>query len=209
MSILYLEFDVDESAHSAVLWYEARTAGRGREEGQTILKPRFVFCRVTPGDGGSISMINDADEKPKPTTPSNTPLVTMGRYYYKGDDLINIVKINLDENACRAVLYSKDGFEMRTRIKQDIEAKIERRSLWLCCSTCGLVLCCFCSCCPCRKWETKNANRTLNDEEYYCRRIDEEQQYPQQNAASTAASDIQYEFIAAASSGKGETSNKQ
>jgi len=151
---LGLEFGVDESVSNAVLWYQTETAGRGREEGRTITKAHLVPSRTTP-----------------------TPLFI---YFCSGDDLLSFVKKHLDGNAVRSVLYSKEGFDARMAVKRDVEARIERRSLWLCCCTCGLILCRFCCCCPGRNWE-KDVNK-LN-EEHYCGQLNE--RYPDRTTEST------------------------
>jgi hypothetical protein len=144
MPALSLEWNVDESVHNAVLWYETEHDGQGREAGKTITKMHIIHARTEP---------------------------EMDTYFYRGASLLDFLKKNCDSATARAVLYSQKGFEARMRVKKEVDAKIESRSLWLCCCTCGLILCRFCCCCPGRNWE-KDVDK-LNDD-YYCSRLKEE-----------------------------------
>jgi len=141
---LDIEFDVNESIHNSILWYKVQYPGQGREAGQTITKEKIIHCRTTPN--------------------------AIQPYLYQSEDLTKYVQQKLDPTTSKAVLYSVAGFAARMKIKKELEAKIERRSLWCCCLTCGLILCRFCCCCPGRKYE-KDVGK-LN-EDYYCSQMKE------------------------------------
>lgn len=83
---------------------------------------------------------------------------------------MGFVKGTLDPNAARGVLYLKEGFDARMVVKKEVEARIETRSLWLCCCTCGLILCRFCCCCPGR---TKEIDVGKLNDDYYCEQLKE------------------------------------
>lgn len=139
MTLLDLEINVSNGNAVAVI--DREYPGEGRESGQTIAKQQIIECQTTP---------------------------CMTTYYYKGENLVAYCQKHFNADTVRVWLYSRDGFDARMRIKREIEAKIEKRSLWLCCCTCGLILCRFCCCCPGRHWEMDVGK--LNDE-YYCERL--------------------------------------
>lgn len=143
MTSLSIDWEVEESSHNAVVWYEAETAGVGRETGKTITKTHFVSIRTTP---------------------------SMSTYFYSGQNLVNYIKHH-DPNASRGVLYSSEGFEARMQVKKEVDDSINKNSLLWCCLTCGLVCCCFCPCCPRFCKREKNVEN-LNDD-YYCRQLKE------------------------------------
>jgi hypothetical protein len=92
----------------------------------------------------------------------------MSTFFYKNDNLVTFLKSQVDPKAARAVLYSKEGWQTRTRVKRKLEKEAETCSLWLCFGTCGCAVLCCGLCGKCEKHAAK-----LN-EDSYCSIIAEE-----------------------------------
>jgi hypothetical protein len=89
------------------------------------------------------------------------------------------------EQVQRAVLYSRDGYDQRTRIQRNIQQKMDHTTCTYIVLTCGLILC-FAPCCfPC----FQQINPKL-DELSLC------QQVQQQQDQSSSSKDITYTFTA-------------
>jgi hypothetical protein len=131
---LTIQVNVDEGVYNAVLWYESDLNGQGRELGKTIVKTKFEYSLTEPA---------------------------MSTYFYKNDNLVTYLKSEVDPKAARAILYSKEGWQARTRVKRELEKETETCSLWLCFLTCGCAVCCCGLCGKCDKNTAK-----LNEDSY-------------------------------------------
>jgi hypothetical protein len=138
---LTIQVNVDEGVYNAVLWYESDHEGRGRELGKTIVKTKFEYSLTEPA---------------------------MSTFFYKNDNLVTFLKSQVDPKAARAVLYSKEGWQTRTRVKRELEKETETRSLWLCFASCGFFV--FC----CGLFGKCDKNTTKLNEESYCSIMEEE-----------------------------------
>jgi hypothetical protein len=135
---IQLDVNVPELSSNAVLWYESTVAGQGRESGKRISKSYYVNARTDPELRSS---------------------------FYDADSLVSFVKQHIDANASSAILFSSIGFQRRNQVKKKLEDKIETRSSWILCLTCGLAVCC-CGCCGCLDKDASQLN-----EKNYCLRI--------------------------------------
>jgi hypothetical protein len=154
---LTVQVNVDEAVHNAVLWYESDLEGRGRELGKTIVKTKFAFTRTEPA---------------------------MSTFFYKNENLVSFLTLQVDPKAARAVLYSKEGWKSRNRVKKELEKEAENCSLWLCFGTCGCAVCCCGLCGKCDR------NVPKLNEDYYCTKMTEE--------SPGQTTDVAYELVAPA-----------
>jgi hypothetical protein len=138
---LTVQVNVDEDVYNAVLWYESDLEGRGREFGKTIVKTKFEYSLTEPA---------------------------MSTFFYKNDNLVTFLKSQVDPKAARAVLYSKEGWQTRTRVKRELEKGAETCSLWLCLGTCGCAVLCCGLCGKCDR------NTAKLNEDSYCGIMEEE-----------------------------------
>jgi hypothetical protein len=138
---LSVQVKAEEGVHNAVLWYETDMEGRGHENGKTIVKTKFEYALTEP---------------------------LMSTFFFKDENLVTFLKSHVDPKAARAVLYSKEGWKNRNRIKKELEKGAETNALWLCFGTCGCAVCCGGCCGKCDK------NTAKLNEDSYCSIMAEE-----------------------------------
>lgn len=119
MSILNIKLNVNEDEHNAILWLKTANLGQGREEGQTITKERFVYTKVEP---------------------------EMSVFFDRSEALLTLIKES-EPALTDTILYSREAYVERSRIKRELERKVETWSLSLCCATCCCAVC-WAACCP-------------------------------------------------------------
>lgn len=68
----------------------------------------------------------------------------MHSLFHESYDLNDFVKLHVNAEATNVVLFSRTGWDIRTKIKKETEDRIQKRSCSLCIMTCGLAICCCC-----------------------------------------------------------------
>jgi hypothetical protein len=131
-----LTVQVKVGGHNAVLWYEYESdlEGLDGELGKTIVKSKFEYILTEP---------------------------VISNFFYKNDNLVTFLKSQIDPKAKRAVLYSKEGWKNRLRVKKELDKAAEPSSLFKCFARCGAVVCRG----RCGKCDFKNTSK-LNEDSY-------------------------------------------
>lgn len=111
----------------------------------------------------------------------------MREYYHVSDGLVSFVRdYKVSTGPVRnAELFSKEGWDLRAKIKKDSEERIEKRTCLVCLLTCGLAIC---LCGPCGWCEM--GGHELNEQCYIS-------QLKERDNIDNQAAGRQYSFVRA------------
>jgi hypothetical protein len=138
---LAVDLKSNDSDHNAVLYYQFDFPIH--DTGTSRPKEKFLEVRTEP---------------------------VMTTYSHLSASLVTFVKTFENEKCTKAILYSKEGFQMRKETKHEQQEAITRKTCTACCLTCGLALC-FAGCCDC--FAISGLGEKNLNEEHYCKKLNE------------------------------------